>query len=141
VYPAGSDLGRTILHAVILIFETTALAFAVLIIQRSLKETEKFVFEANLRTEEAQAAKSEAEKIEKLQRLATATNELIGSIQQSVESISLVMSEFSKGNLTARMEGDFGGKFADLQTSIRSTGEQLSHMIADIRTVSLNVAN
>jgi len=182
VYPAGSDLGRTILHAVILIFETTALAFAVLIIQRSLKETEKFVFEANLRTEEAQAAKSEAEKIEKrekfnrnlmleeleqvfgdvvlsaqkgefehritksfdepqFQRLATATNELIGSIQQSVESISLVMSEFSKGNLTARMEGDFGGKFADLQTSIRSTGEQLSHMIADIRTVSLNVAN
>ena len=181
VYPGGSDFFRTVMHAVILIFETAALIFAVVIIQRLFKKTASSVSEANERTEEARAAKERAAQVEaeekfkrdqmledlesvfgevvtsaqnghlqhritrqfdepQFQRLASATNDLIAAVEQSVQSASKAMGEFSKGNLTARMEGQYGGKFAELQNSIRSSGEQLSQIIIDIRGVSESVA-
>ncbi len=69
VYPGGSDLGRTVLHAVILIAETAALIVATHLIQRLFSEanaaaalSRQELAKAQKATEHAAAVEKEAEK-------------------------------------------------------------------------------
>jgi methyl-accepting chemotaxis protein len=63
------------------------------------------------------------------------------AIKQVLEETQLALTALSKGDLSARMHGDFTGQFAALQNTVNECFEHLSQTMADIRKVAFNVTS
>ena len=73
---------------------------------------------------------------EELNRLASTVNSLVRQIDLTLSAASGAMDELAAGNLRAKMQGEFAGRFADLQRGINATTAKLSGLVADIRLVA-----
>jgi methyl-accepting chemotaxis protein len=61
--------------------------------------------------------------------------------EKVLEETRLAVSALAKGDLTARMRGEFTGQFAELQNTVNECFERMNSTIADIRKVALNVTS
>ena len=68
-----------------------------------------------------------------LTELADGVNELVQSVDTGVTETKRIVDRLAGGDLTEKMTGDFRGSFADLQTGVNATVDQLSSLVADIQ--------
>ncbi|MBA3930942.1 MAG: chemotaxis protein, partial [Xanthomonas sp.] len=68
--------------------------------------------------------------------LSQQVNGLLAAIAGSVEAVSGVLQSLSKGDLTARMEGDFHGVFATMRDDANATVAQLTDIVGRIQDAS-----
>ncbi|MEL6316113.1 MAG: hypothetical protein AAFR16_00590, partial [Pseudomonadota bacterium] len=154
VFPDGESFGRTLLHAVILIVETSALVVAVVFIQRLFDAAQASAADAQAQLEaardagaraehsEAEAAEARRETLRALEtsfaevidavamgdfskraptdfdaaefnRLGEAVNRLVEQMELSVAAAVDALERFGDGDMSARMDGAFDGRFAD----------------------------
>jgi methyl-accepting chemotaxis protein len=66
-------------------------------------------------------------------------NGLLVAIAGSVDSVSGVLQSLSKGDLTARMEGDFHGVFASMRDDANATVAQLTDIVGRIQDASTSI--
>ena len=155
VYPGGTDLGRTIMHAVVLILATYALSYASQALMQMTGEAELA----------AKAVKTMVDQLEtsvgqtvgagvqgdfkarittvfndpRLQRIADGTNDLMASVDRGVSQTSTAMAHVAAGQLNTQVEGQFEGAFATLQHDVNSTIAILRSVIAEIDQVSVDI--
>ncbi|MBN5088312.1 PAS domain-containing protein [Stenotrophomonas maltophilia] len=66
-------------------------------------------------------------------------NGLLAAIGSSVEQVSNVLRALSQGDLTAQMEGDYRGVFADMRDDANATVIQLTGIIDRIQTAASSI--
>jgi methyl-accepting chemotaxis protein len=76
---------------------------------------------------------------ENLNAFAGQLNSLIEAVASGIGETARVMEALAGGNLTAQMQGDFRGAFAELQANVNTTVTRLSETVLDIQRVSANV--
>ncbi|MCI4664587.1 MAG: methyl-accepting chemotaxis protein [Neomegalonema sp.] len=69
---------------------------------------------------------------ETLNELAGGVNSLLASVEAGVSETKRVATSLAQGNLTATMQGDFRGAFAELQSSLNAAMAQLDELVGDI---------
>ncbi|MBX2856688.1 MAG: methyl-accepting chemotaxis protein [Rhodobacteraceae bacterium] len=69
---------------------------------------------------------------QELNVLADGVNRLLDTVEAGVAETGRVLSCVAEGGLNERMQGDFSGAFAELQTNVNVTVGRLSEMIAKI---------
>ena len=69
-----------------------------------------------------------------LQELAQAVNGLLISVDGGVKETARVVRQMASGDLNHRMEGDFEGAFAELQSNVNETVSRLATLVAEIAT-------
>lgn len=67
-----------------------------------------------------------------LQEMAGAVNQLVDNVEAGVSETARVMAQMAEGNLSDRMIGDFAGKFAELQSNVNGTIDNLSQLVREI---------
>ncbi len=67
-------------------------------------------------------------------------NGLMEAISAPLANAIDILNSFSKGDLTRKVEGQYGGTFAEIQNTLNSTIQQLSEMVAQIKEVAESVA-
>lgn len=68
-------------------------------------------------------------------------DQLMAEIEHGLSSTNAVLARMANGDLAARMEGQFQGEFAKLQSHLNGTGEALSAAIVSIATSANEVDN
>ncbi|MBD8694767.1 methyl-accepting chemotaxis protein [Stenotrophomonas sp. CFBP 13718] len=66
-------------------------------------------------------------------QLANQINGLLNANASSIEQISQLLAALSRGDLTARMQGDYQGVFAQMRDDANATAEQLSGIVTRIK--------
>lgn len=69
---------------------------------------------------------------EDLDRLARHFNDLLASVARGVEAVAAVTQEMARGDLTVRMEGDFEGDFARLQTGFNEALGEIGGLVEEV---------
>jgi methyl-accepting chemotaxis protein len=125
IYPGGSDLGRVVLHAAILIVEASGLIWMSEMLQRaflragrSLNDAEQARAAAEAATGEVVAAqgaerKSIAERKEYLERVTADQGAMVGALADKLARIA-------SGDLTARLEENFAGEFKKIKADFNA---------------------
>lgn len=72
--------------------------------------------------------------------LAESINTLIDTVNEPLTSCQSVLSEMATGNLQQEMKGDYQGSFAELQTAINTTINNLRNMVGEIMEASSHVS-
>jgi len=69
-------------------------------------------------------------------------NQLMGTADGSLQSLSTLLQALAAGDLTARMHGEFHGVFAQMRDNANTTAEQLAHIVDRIKSsaTSINTA-
>ncbi len=70
-----------------------------------------------------------------------AINRLVENVEAGVGETARVLSRLAEGDLTDRMEGNFSGKFSDLQKNVNSTLERLDELVSEIAQQSRAVGD
>ena len=63
-------------------------------------------------------------------------NQLLETSERGLHSVAAVLQALARGDLTERLEGDYQGLFARLQSDTNATVESLSDLVMQIREVS-----
>ena len=69
-------------------------------------------------------------------QLAHQINGLLDANASSIEQVSQLLAALSRGDLTARMHGEYEGVFARMRDDANATAEQLSSIVTRIKTSS-----
>lgn len=72
-------------------------------------------------------------------QLAQQLNGLMEANATSIEQISALLSALSRGDLTARMDGDFQGVFGRIRDDANATIAQLTSIVGNIQQASTNI--
>lgn len=80
------------------------------------------------------------EKAGVFETLSNGVNEIAYSAEKGLKQIQASLSAIASGDLTRRMEGEFHGLYAEIQTALNETLEKLSRMMAEIEDQSDLVA-
>ncbi|NRA99605.1 MAG: HAMP domain-containing protein [Rhodobacteraceae bacterium] len=67
-----------------------------------------------------------------LGEMAGAINLLVDNVQTGVTETARVMKQVADGDLSDRMQGEFSGTFAELQSSVNGTMDNLSDLVREI---------
>ncbi|MEM8570432.1 MAG: methyl-accepting chemotaxis protein [Pseudomonadota bacterium] len=78
---------------------------------------------------------------EDLSAIASSLNQLLGTVDAGIESISSVANRFASGDLTATMDGKFLGRFQDLRRDFDSAFDRVSGMMGSLRDVADKIAD
>ncbi|MCY4180886.1 MAG: methyl-accepting chemotaxis protein [Litoreibacter sp.] len=122
VYPSAElagNLGRTALHAVVVLAEAAALCFAIKrqnILMDNVKEQSA---EIEAAIEDARVAAKERETLQAHQSLI-------------IQKLSEGLSRLAKGDLTRKIEVDVDGEFEVLKTDFDATIDQLTALLNDV---------
>ena len=73
--------------------------------------------------------------------LAHGMNEMLDAIVEPVSQIKRVGASLAEGDLSARMEGDFAGEFAELDDSLQEAMAKLEQIVDEIRTGTGHIAS
>ena len=137
IYPGASDLGRVILHAVILIAESASL------IGLGLQLTKMFTLSAQ-KAEESELAQHKAEEALKALELSQKSEALsrqtkdqmerdvAASQQQVVDELSSALSRLAKGDLTAVIDRKFLPAYERLRLDFNASVMQLCDLMHSI---------
>ena len=74
-------------------------------------------------------------------QLANQINGLLDANASSIEQISQLLAALSRGDLTARMHGDYQGVFAQMRDDANATAEQLSGIVTRIKQSSRAISS
>ncbi len=148
VYPGGTDLGRTIMHAVVLIIATLALAYASRTLAMISAEAEKQRANRHAMIDELAASFGKvviagvdgqfSSRVEetfedpRLDQIVQDMNRLMGTVDAGLAETGRVMGHLVRGDLTTQMQGDFAGDFARLRDDVNGTIATLQNVIGDI---------
>jgi methyl-accepting chemotaxis protein len=72
-------------------------------------------------------------------QIATGLNGLIASVESSLRQLQSVLGAVAGGDLTRKVEGEFGGIFARLRDDTNRTVDQLSQMMRELRVAAEQV--
>jgi len=61
-------------------------------------------------------------------------NSLMQAADRGIDAVSTTLTALAKGDLTCGMQGDFEGRFAQMQTAANTTVENLSGIVSGIKT-------
>ena len=75
-----------------------------------------------------------------MKNLASSINTMLDTVVEPLDSCQAVLTEMAAGNLQKSMEGDYEGSFADLQTAINTTIDNLRNMVSEIMEASSHVS-
>ena len=75
----------------------------------------------------------ETSRQEDLRGIAVQLNQVFTSVEGATAAVSTMLREYASGNLSARIEGDYQGVFADLQRDGNSTGTKLAELVTRIK--------
>jgi len=75
----------------------------------------------------------ETAKQDDLRGIAVQLNQVFVAVEGATGAISTVLRGYAEGNLSARMEGEYHGVFADLQRDGNSTGAKLTELVIQIK--------
>lgn len=73
---------------------------------------------------------------EDLNELGTAINDLMDVFRDGLESTVAVLARFASGDLDVRMDGEYYGAFAELQSNLNDMIERLSQLMSEIAGAS-----
>ncbi|MCJ2177378.1 methyl-accepting chemotaxis protein [Novosphingobium album (ex Hu et al. 2023)] len=116
VFPNGSDFGRVVFHAVIVVVETEVL----LVIARNV---EKLVIEQA----EAETARRQVEEEATAQR-----NEAAAQQRQVIDQIGTGLSSLAKGDLSKRLMRAFPESYEELRSHFNSAASDLERIVRDV---------
>ena len=68
--------------------------------------------------------------------LAHGMNRLIYTTEKGLTEVSTLLGAFARGDLTQRMQGEYAGLFAQVRDSADATAENLTRILAEVRTAS-----
>jgi methyl-accepting chemotaxis protein len=66
-------------------------------------------------------------------------NQLMETTDGNLAEVSALLQAIARGDLTARMEGDFHGVFATMRDDANATVGQLTEIVGDIQTAALSI--
>jgi methyl-accepting chemotaxis protein len=174
IYPGGSDIGRTAIHAVILVAEAGALIWMVALRHEQAARMHDVAEQAERLARTADAARADTvaatraatqaraqmltnlrdvigaavrdagegdlsrripETFEdiSLNQLVMSVNTLLATVEMQFHDLGAVLGAYAKGDLSARLEGERKGAYAQLQADANRTGEQLGVTMIEIR--------
>ncbi|AKC80613.1 chemotaxis protein [Xanthomonas arboricola] len=67
-------------------------------------------------------------------------NRLMATADSNLQALSKQFQSFAKGDLTAHVDGDFRGVFAQMRDDANSTAAQLSSIVGQIKTAANNIS-
>ncbi|UJW87786.1 HAMP domain-containing protein [Devosia sp. SL43] len=73
---------------------------------------------------------------DELNDLAASVNELVATVDTGLAETGRVLAALATTNLTVRMTGDYRGAFGALKDSTNQVGEQLTHIVTQLRQTS-----
>ena len=123
VFGGGSDLGRVVLHAVVVVAETALLVGLVIQLEKLL-----------LAHSEAQAARIMAEEIAEQEREQRAAEQRL-----VVEAIEKGLASMARGDLTARIHDDFPKAFEALRRNFNNTLGNLEKLVGSVAEASAQI--
>ncbi len=100
-------------------------------VMTALVESVGAVVEAGARGDFSRRIESAFEEPE-LAEMAKSINRLVGDVEAGIAEVVRVMDRLAAGDLADRMEGDFKGAFATLQTNVNASFERLGGLVAEI---------
>ncbi len=74
------------------------------------------------------------------EKIISSLNELMETISEPINESGVVLSKYSKGELTERMHGNYAGSFEDLKDNINTLGISLTDLISQVKD-SVDVAS
>ncbi|MFC7704237.1 methyl-accepting chemotaxis protein [Plastorhodobacter daqingensis] len=132
VFPDGTDLGRVVLHAVILIVEAVALVWLAGLLESALNASQAMVQAAN-------ASRREAEELSQLSR------ELQAAQGRAMSLLEEGLNLLGQGDLTRRIESTaaepFPKEYEGLRLSYNSVIDSLRDIITTVHDVAEGVGN
>jgi len=137
VFPGGGDLGRVIVHAVILVSEAVALGWTAHSVEAMFALTDA----GKRRAEEAQfEAENAVEEARTARHAEAQASEERNSLQQSVEresstvvsQLAEALSRLASGNLAYRLQTSFPAKYEQLRTDFNTASSRLHEAISEI---------
>ena len=102
VYPSGSDLARTVMHAVILLIEAGALLFAIQLVRQALSQARSSKQQAELELKNANEARVRADKAE--QEAAEQRKQMMADLESALGD---AISAAEKGDFSKRARADY----------------------------------
>ena len=137
VFPGGGDLGRVVLHALILALEASALVGMALTINALFKASEQSLSQTNAATSAARKSELEAAEQRRLFDEARAVQETaaakIAAQQQfAVESLAERLARLAEGDLTARLDVEFVPAYEALRNDYNEATAKLDGLVGVI---------
>ncbi len=75
-----------------------------------------------------------------MKNLSESINKMLDTVVEPITNCRTVLTEMAAGNLQEKMEGNYEGAFAELQTAINTTIENLRNMVSEIMESSSHVS-
>ncbi|MBP9232170.1 MAG: methyl-accepting chemotaxis protein, partial [Phenylobacterium sp.] len=137
VFPGGGDLGRVVVHAVILVAEAVVLMWAASNISSMFARSGASLAQAAAARSEAEAAMRAAESARAAEGAAAQDREMLQSTvehesAQVVDGLARGLRQLSDGDLTARLQQAFPSKYEALRADFNRAAEQLEQTLAGI---------
>ncbi len=151
VFPGSADLGRVVLHAVILVVEALTLAWAAQTVERtlaasaaSLEQAEQALAEAAAAQRAAEAALSSADQARQSEARAAHEND---ALQQTIEAertavvagLAQGLEQLALGNLTHRIEARFPADYEKLRGDFNRSVSQLETAMSGIAAAAQSI--
>ena len=135
VFPGGGDLGRVVVHAVILVAEAAVLMWATFNISSMFSRSGAALNEAAQARELAENSVHQVEAARQAEGVAARDREVF---QKTVEEEAVVvvaglaqgLKQLSEGDLTARISQAFPAKYETLRVDFNAASERLEHTLA-----------
>jgi methyl-accepting chemotaxis protein len=136
IFPNGANIGRVVLHAVILTGEAGALTWAIHCINILFKSSAKNLADAEAASGAVKALE-EAENLRRIveeERQAGINQRIAFSVQQSktVEAVGLGLEKVAQGDLVFRLTEAFPPEFEKLQTDFNGAMETLRLAVCSV---------
>ena len=105
----------------------------------AVKEIEQLIDDASAGKLDARL--KEEEFIGFLATIAVGINQVLDAVVEPIHEAQDVLQSMSEGDLEVSMDGEYGGEFARLQTSLTTTRDKLSEMVGQIRNIGSDISN
>lgn len=155
VYSGGSDLPRTIMHAVILVLATGALLLGSRLLESTMRQVEQEtaqredmveqlansvgrVVSAGVQGDFSQRI-AETFRDDRIGQIANGTNMLFETLDRELSEIGRIMGRLAAGDLGASMHGASSGAFGDLQASVNDTISSLRDIVNKLNDLGVSI--
>ncbi|WP_054140765.1 methyl-accepting chemotaxis protein [Bosea sp. AAP35] len=148
IFSGATNLGRVVLHAVILVIEAATLAWAAQTIVRTLAASASALSQAEVAVQDAAQAQREAESAlqqaddaREAQARSARDSEALqttidGDREAVVAGLAKGLEELAKGNLTHRINVAFPSDYEKLRADFNSSISQLDTVVSGIATAA-----
>lgn len=154
IFPDGTDWGRVVLHALILIFESAILVRLVTILESKLIASEDALGEAKIATEETQRLmreteeihlQSEAKRLESMRRVADSFEASVANVLKALNQTKAASSEasinLSDAVFSTTKDADVAANAAmNVSKAVQSVAAAVEELTAAIQEISRQVS-